>query len=52
MKLWFNRYKLAPKNPFPIALEECYKIAKYVTENPEEFEADLNKLIFAGDSAG
>ena len=45
-------YRKAPEFPFPIPTEDCYAVVKYLIDNPEEFNADTEKIIFAGDSAG
>ena len=43
---------MAPENPMPLPTNDCYDVVKYIAENPLEFNADLEKIIFAGDSAG
>jgi acetyl esterase/lipase len=45
-------YRLAPEFPHPAPTDDCYSATKYVLQNPHEFNADLSRLIVAGDSAG
>ena len=45
-------YKFAPEHPYPSQANECYSVAKYVLNNPDEFGADGDRIVFAGDSAG
>lgn len=40
-------YSLAPENRFPIALNECYTVYRWLTENH-----DTADIVIAGDSAG
>lgn len=44
----FPEYRLAPKNPFPAAPDDCLNVYKWMAENCEEGE----KIFIAGDSAG
>jgi len=45
-------YRLAPANPFPAALEDCYAALNYCYEHPEEFGIDSSKIVINGYSAG
>ena len=47
-------YRLAPENPYPIPIDDCYTATHYIINNLEEFNIniDLSKIIFCGDSAG
>ena len=43
---------MAPENPYPIPTNDCFDVTKYIIEHPAEFNADVTKLVLAGDSAG
>jgi acetyl esterase/lipase len=45
-------YRMAPEFAYPTPTDDCYSVTKYVIQNPHEFNADLTRLILAGDSAG
>ena len=45
-------YRLAPENPFPCGLDDCFDVLMYVYNNPGEFNIDKNKIAISGDSAG
>lgn len=45
-------YRLAPENPFPSGLSDCYNAAKWATVHKEELKWDGQNLAVAGDSAG
>jgi acetyl esterase len=45
-------YSLAPQQPFPRALDECYAVVKYAKEHPEQFGIDREKIAVGGHSAG
>jgi acetyl esterase/lipase len=42
-------YRLLPKHPFPIALEDCYSTLLYAAE---QADLDKDRIILYGDSAG
>jgi acetyl esterase/lipase len=44
--------RLAPEDPFPAAVEDCYAAAKWVHANLEHLGASSGKLAVGGDSAG
>lgn len=48
----FVDYDRAPEARFPIALEQCYAVTKYVADHPGEFGVDGSRIAVAGDSAG
>jgi acetyl esterase len=51
--LVFNiNYGLAPRHRFPQAVEDTCAALEWVTENAGRFGGDLNRLVFAGESAG
>ncbi len=45
-------YRLAPEHPYPAAVEDCLAAARWVASSPEILGMTVEKLIFAGDSAG
>lgn len=45
-------YRLAPENPYPAAIEDCYAALKWFSEHAEEFGVDSSRLAIAGASAG
>ena len=44
-------YRLAPENPFPAALKDCYKVVRAVTRW-HKLSGSPNKITLMGDSAG
>jgi acetyl esterase len=51
--LVFNAsYRLAPRHPFPAALEDAARALRWVTERGPSLGADLDRLVLAGESAG
>ena len=45
-------YSLAPKHPFPTALNECLEGYRYLLANAEELLIDTSRMMIGGDSAG
>ena len=45
-------YRLAPENPFPIPLEDCYTGLKWLFEHAEELKIDTSRIAIGGGSAG
>ena len=50
--VWDVDYCIAPEEPFPAAVEECYGIAAYAFDHADELGIDPDKIILAGHSAG
>ncbi|MCI2266568.1 alpha/beta hydrolase [Sediminivirga luteola] len=46
-------YRLAPEHPFPAGLEDCYRMARLVLEDPQRAGAgETGEVVLIGDSAG
>lgn len=46
-------YRLAPEHPFPAGLEDCYRVARKILDQPELLDAQRpENVILMGDSAG
>lgn len=45
-------YRLAPENPFPKPLEDCYDATQWIAKNASHFGGDRANLIVCGESAG
>ena len=45
-------YRLAPKYPFPAALDDIRAVLMYAYENPDEFDIDNERIAVFGTSAG
>lgn len=48
----FVDYERSPEARYPVAIEQVYATAKYVTEHPKEFGVDASRLAVVGDSVG
>jgi acetyl esterase len=45
-------YRLAPEDPFPASLLDCYSAASWIAANGEALGVDGGRLAIAGDSSG
>lgn len=45
-------YRLAPKYPFPIPLDDCKQAFDYLKQHAEEWGCDSSRISIGGDSAG
>ncbi|MGN0467133.1 MAG: alpha/beta hydrolase [Acutalibacteraceae bacterium] len=45
-------YRLAPKNKYPAAVEDCCFALRWLSENADSLKIDKSKIAVGGDSAG
>lgn len=45
-------YRLAPENPFPAGLEDCYHVTREIFQHPEIVNYNPEDITLIGDSAG
>jgi acetyl esterase/lipase len=45
-------YRLAPENPFPSALEDCYAATCWMAAHAPEFQGDPTRIAVGGESGG
>src|SRR5712672_1934628 len=48
----FIEYTLAPEAKYPVQIEQCYAVARWVTEQGQSHGLDPSRIAVAGDSAG
>ncbi len=51
-KVVYVDYRLAPDNPFPIPVEDCFSTYQWVFEHVEMLQIDRKNIMLGGDSAG
>lgn len=45
-------YRLAPENPFPAGLQDCYSVTRKIFTNPKLLGVPADRITLIGDSAG
>ncbi|WP_142956115.1 alpha/beta hydrolase [Enterococcus durans] len=45
-------YRLAPENPYPAAIEDCYLALEWIVSNKDLLNVDIKRLAVVGGSAG
>ena len=48
----FVEYALAPEARYPVQIEQCYAVARWITQQGESHGLDASRIAVAGDSAG
>lgn len=51
-KVVYVDYRLAPDDPFPIPVEDCFSTYQWVLEHVDILQLDRNHIMIGGDSAG
>lgn len=50
--IYAMEYRLAPENPYPKPVEDCFSALKYVFDNADALGVDRSRILLMGDSAG
>lgn len=45
-------YRLAPENPYPAGLDDCYTVLRWIAKNAHRFGGNGDSICIAGDAAG
>lgn len=45
-------YRVAPKHPYPAAIDDCYAVWRWFQKNAERLRVDPKRIAIAGQSAG
>ncbi len=51
-KVFFIDYRLAPRYPFPAAVEDAFYSYLHIRENADSYKIDKDRIVLCGDSAG
>ena len=51
-RVFFPDYHLTPKYPYPAAYEDVLALYRYITENADEYQINVEQIGIGGDSAG
>jgi alpha-L-fucosidase 2 len=50
---WFSvNYRLAPKYPFPAAVEDVERVIQFVKSHARQYKVDVNRIALIGESSG
>ncbi|KAJ5854276.1 hypothetical protein N7534_006819 [Penicillium rubens] len=52
IQIFSVEYRLAPENPFPTPVEDCYAGLVWVNQHAHKFSIDPNRIAVMGESAG
>ena len=48
----FVEYSRSPEAKYPVAIEECYAVTRYIADHSQLFNVDSSRLAVAGESSG
>ncbi|TAQ87446.1 hypothetical protein B7494_g4222 [Chlorociboria aeruginascens] len=52
VKVFSVGYRLAPENPYPAAVDDCWAALNWILENSDSLNIDKSRIILGGSSAG
>lgn len=50
--VWDVDYALAPENPFPAAVNQCFELIRYAFAHADQLNVDRDRILLSGHSAG